>query len=327
MAFNVGAAPAGILERALTGNIFVEKSLAFMNEGDKDGYNVYKHDIQNVLRARSTNPAATVANTSKKEAYKRTLVVAESFETFDPVDYHNHWREYQPEGEFDFEGLPAEVQRTLENLFLGSAAEAVEDALTNGAVDPAITGLIPQLKDNTLTELQGTSPTPTQITANSAISYRRHGGSTTPSEALTTDNIFPVLEELIKGQTIEMRKRSGRKFMISPATGDLITEAQRLKLNFKGVDVTEEGVMRYAGYDIIVNPSFPNDTVLFCSMTGDMKTDAIQLGTSMSSDFNNLIVERLSNFGRQWGMLLTFALDIFLARPEECCFYTIDTIV
>ena len=33
-------------------------------------------------------------------------------------------------------------------------------------------------------------------------------------------------------------------------------------------------------------------------MTGDMKSDAIQLGTSMSSDFNNLEVERVSNFGR-----------------------------
>ena len=45
MAFNVGGAPVGILARALTGNVFVEKNLAFMNEGDKDGYNVYKHDI------------------------------------------------------------------------------------------------------------------------------------------------------------------------------------------------------------------------------------------------------------------------------------------
>ena len=67
MAFNVGAAPVGVLARALTGNIFVEKSLAYMNEGDKDGYNAYKHDIANVLRARSSNPASVVANTSKKQ--------------------------------------------------------------------------------------------------------------------------------------------------------------------------------------------------------------------------------------------------------------------
>jgi hypothetical protein len=39
MAFNVGAKPnSGILARALTGNIFVAMNLAFMNEGDKDGY-------------------------------------------------------------------------------------------------------------------------------------------------------------------------------------------------------------------------------------------------------------------------------------------------
>ena len=89
----------------------------------------------------------------------------------------------------------------------------------------------------------------------------------------------------------------------------------------------EEGILRYAGYDIIENPSFPDDAILFCSMTGDFKTDAIQMGTSMSSDFNNLEVQRTSNFGRKWGMLLTLALDIFVVRPEEVCLYIVDTLV
>ena len=62
-------------------------------------------------------------------------------------------------------------------------------------------------------------------------------------------------------------------------------------------------------------------------MTGDYKTDAIQMGTSLSGDFNNLHVERLSNFSREWGMVLTFAIDIFLARPEEVCFYTTEALV
>lgn len=323
MAFNVGKAPVGVLVRALTGNIFVEKSLAFMNEGDKDGYNAYKHDIKNVLRAYSSNPAATVANTSQKQAFKRTLVVVESFETFDPQEYHNHWREYQPEGEFQWEGLPREVQAALEELFLGTSAEAVEEELTNGD-GTLITGLIPQLESNAYTNLGGADATPTQVVNNTAIAFRAHGGGAGDAAyvALTTANIFPKLELLIKKQTKAMRKRAGRKFMVSHGTADLIREAQRLELNFKGVDVTEEGVLRYAGFDIIENPSFPDNTLMLASMTGDMKTDSIQLGTSTSSDFNNVEVNRLSNFGREWGMLLTFALDIFVVRPEEICFYT-----
>lgn len=328
MAFNVGKAPVGVLARALTGNIFVEKSLAYMNEGDRDGYNAYKHDIKNVLRARSSNPASTVANTSQKQAFKRSLVVVESFETFDPSEYHNHWKEYQPEGEFDWESLPREVQATLEELFLGTAAEAVEDELTNGS-GGLVTSLIGQLESATYTNLNGGEATPTQVVNNTAIGFRAHGGGLGDqlSVALTTSNVFQKLELLIKKQPKSMRKRGGRKFMISHGTADLIKEAQRLELNFKGVDVTEEGILRYAGYDMIENPSFPDNTILFCSMTGDMKSDAIQLGTSMSSDFNNLTVDRVSNFGRHWGMLLTFALDIFVVRPEEICFYTPTTIV
>jgi hypothetical protein len=327
MAFNVGSAPAGILARALTGNVFVEKNLAFMNEGDKDGYNAYKHDIKNVLRARSVNPGSSVSNTSQKQAFKRTLTVVESFETFDPNDYHAYWREYQPTGTFQWESLPAEVQATLEELFLGTSAEATEDLLTNGT--SLITGLIPQLKSTVYTNLNGAAATPTQVVNNTAIAFRAHSAGTgiNLGEVLTTDNIFDKLEILIKNQTRAMRKRANRKFMISNGTADLIMEAQRLKLNFKGVDVTEEGVLRYAGYDLLVNPSFPDNTLLFCSMSGDMKTDAIQLGTSMSADFNNLEVQRLSNFGREWGMLLTFALDIFVVRPEEVCFYTTAALI
>lgn len=327
MAFNVGAAPVGILARALTGNIFVEKSLAYMNEGDKDGYNAYKHDIKNVLRARSADPASSISNTSQKQAFKRNLSVVESFETFDPADYYTHWKEYQPEGEFQWEGLPTEVQSTLEELLLGTAAEAAEDLLTNGTA--LVIGLVPQLKSTAYTNLNGAAATPTQNVNNTAIAFRAHsaGAGVNLGEVLTSDNVFDKLEILIKYQTKAMRKRVNRKFMISHGTADLIREAQRLKLNFKGVDVTEAGVMRYAGYDLIENPSFPDNTILFCSMSGDMKTDAIQLGTSMSSDFNNLEVNRLSNFGRQWGMLLTFALDIFVVRPEEVCFYTTSALI
>jgi len=327
MAFNVGAAPVGILARALTGNIFVEKSLAYMNEGDKDGYNAYKHDIKNVLRARSADPATAIANTSQKQAFKRNLAVVESFETFDPADYYTHWKDYQPEGNFQWEGLPTEVQSTLEELLLGTAAEAAEDLLTNGTA--LVTGIVPQLKSSAYTNLNGAAATPTQNVNNTAIAFRAHsaGAGVNLGEVLTADNVFDKLEIIIKYQTKAMRKRVNRKFMISHGTADLIREAQRLKLNFKGVDVTEAGVMRYAGYDLIENPSFPDNTILFCSMSGDMKTDAIQLGTSMSSDFNNLEVNRLSNFGRQWGMLLTFALDIFVVRPEEVCFYTTSALI
>jgi len=321
MAFNIGAAPKGILERALTGNIFVEKSLAFMNEGDKDSYNAYKHDIRNVLQPRSANPASSLTNTKEAQNFNRVLTVVESFQAFDPAEYHNYWKEYQPDGTFQWETLPSEVQKSLEELFLGTSAEAVEDALTNGNGTISITGLIPQLEAVTLTSLNGVSPTAAQLVANLHIATRIHGGSSDYA-ALTTANIFSKLELLIAGQTKEMRKRTGRKFMVSPKTGDILTAAQRLELEYKGVEIIEEGVLRYAGYDILINNSFPDNTIMFASMTGDMKSDAIQLGTSMSSDFNNVEVERVSNFGRQWGMCLTFALDIFVVRPEEVCFYT-----
>lgn len=326
MAFNVSRPAVGILERALTGNVWIENNLAYMNEGDKDGYSVYKHDLTTGLRARTDNPGSQTNGTFAKNAVQRSLTVLESYQTFNPADYHNHWREYQPEGNFDWETLPKEVQNSLENLFLGGVAEAVEGLLTNGGTD-FTSGLIDQL-DAISNSLNGAAATSAQIINSTHLAFKAGSDGSDDQEgvALTTANVFQKLEILIKNQTKAMRKRAGRKFMVSHGTADLIREAQRLELNFKGVDVTAEGVMRYAGYDIFENPSFPDDTIIFCSMTGDMKTDAIQMGTSMSSDFNNLEVERVSNFGRLYGMLLTFAIDIYVVRPEEICYYQTSTL-
>tara|TARA_B100000809_G_C15118236_1_gene523246 strand:- start:965 stop:1945 length:981 start_codon:yes stop_codon:yes gene_type:complete len=326
MANNVSQAPKGILERALTGNVWIENNLAYMNEGDKDGYSVYKHDLTTGLRARTDNPGSTANGSFAKAAVQRGLTILESYQTFNPADYHNHWREFQPEGNFDWEKLPSQVQASLENLFLGGVAEAVEGLLTNGGADFA-SGLIDQL-DAISTSLAGADASSAQIVASNVMSFKAGSDGTGDAEGvvLTTANIFQKLEILIKNQTKSMRKRAGRKFMVSHGTADLIREAQRLELNFKGVDVTDAGVMRYAGYDIFENPSFPDNSILFCSMTGDMKTDAIQLATSMSSDFNNLEVERVSNFGRLYGMLLTFAIDIYVVRPEEICYYQTGTL-
>ena len=326
MANNVSRAPQGILEKALTGNIWISQNLAFMNEGDKDGYSVYKHDLTTGIRAKTDDPSSATNGTFAKSAVQRQLTVLESYHTFNPGDYHNYWREFQPEGNFDFEKLPAQVQSSLENLFLGGVADGVEDLLTNGGTDFA-SGLIDQL-DAISTSLNGAEASTAQIVDSNVLAFKAGSDGTGDQlgVALTAQNVFSKLEILIKNQTKAMRKRAGRKFMVSHGTADLIKEAQRTELTFKGVDVTSEGVMRYAGYDIIENPSFPDDTIIFASMTGDMKSDAIQLGTSMSSDFNNLEVDRVSNFGRAYGMLLTFALDIYVVRPEEICYYQTSTL-
>ena len=329
MANNVGKAPLGILERALTGNVWVEKNLAFMNEGDKDGYSVMKHDLDAGIRARTNDPSAAANgsnSTFATKAVQRQLTVLESYHEFNPAEYENYWRSYQPEGPFQWQNLPPKVKSSLENLFLGGVAEGVENLLTNGGTD-FTSGLIDQL-DAISDILDGADATPTQIANSTHLAFKTGSDGTGDQlgVALTTSNIFQKLELLIRKQNRAMRKRAGRKFMISHGTADLIREALRLELNFKGVDVTSEGVMRYAGYDLIENPQFPDDTIIFCSMTGNMKTDAIQLGTSKSEDFNNLEVERVSNFGRLYGMLLTFALDIYVVRPEEICYYQTSTL-
>jgi len=191
-----------------------------------------------------------------------------------------------------------------------------------------ILGLIPQLEDPSLTNLDGGEATVDQTVNNTAIGFVAHAGGSgdTLSEVFTAANIFDILELAIRKQNKRLRKRPGRKFMCSHATADMIRAAQR-GAEFKGVEFTEEGVMRYGGFDIIENPSFEDNKLVFCSMTGDFKTDAIQLGTSLSTDHNNLTVARADVWSRDWGMLLTFALDIYVVRPEEVVFYTSATIV
>lgn len=327
---NIGNAPKHILTDVLGSNIFESKKLAYMHEGDKNSVNYLKGGLNNTLRARSANPfASTSTDTTVMNSIPRTLTIVESAHEFDPNSYKNYWRDYQPEGEFNFEKLPKKVQATLEQLFLSNVKSDLEGALTNGATG-VTTGIIPQLSANATTELQGGVATLAQMTANSAIGWRAKGnnqsGTSIQAVTLTSANILGKLQLLINGQTRVMQGREHKKFMVSFATANLMMEAQRLNLNYKGVDVTEAGVLKYAGHDVIINTSFPNNTILFCSMSGNPLTDAIQMATSKSKDLNSLKVGSPHGMGRTVGMVLTFAIDIYVVRREEVCFYTSTTL-
>ena len=99
---------------------------------------------------------------------------------------------------------------------------------------------------------------------------------------LTTANIFPTIELLIKNQTKAMRNRGGCKFTVSPTTAKLLTEAQRLELNFKGVEAPEEGVMCYAGYDILKKKSLPDNTIILSCMGSDLTETKITVASHYS---------------------------------------------
>ena len=323
--FNTGAAPVGVLARALTGNVFMEENLAYMNEGDKDSYNAYKHDLKNVLRARTVNPSSNLGASAKKAAHNRVLGVVETIEGFDPGEYHNHWREYQPEGVFDFENLPREVQMVLEELFLGTAAEAAGELLTTGDGSVAgIVGIVTQMRSAALVTLNGDAATPEQTVSNTRMAFKATAGGSgiNLGVAIVSGNLLDKFELMISNQTKAMRKRPGRKFMVSQEIADIFGALQRDLTIHKGVSIDAEGVMKYGGYELVINNDFGASEIMLASMTGDLKTDAIQLGTSMSADFNNVIVDKIDNFSRNMGMLLTFALDIYVVRPEEVCFYT-----
>jgi hypothetical protein len=225
MANNISRSPVGILEKALTGNIWVEQSLAYMNEGDKDGYSVMKHDLTAGIRAKTDDPASADSGTFATNAVQRQLTVLEAFHSFNPADYHRYWKDYQPDGNFQWETLPAKVQISLENLFLGGVAEGVEDLLTNGGTD-FTSGLIDQL-DAISSALNGAMPTTAQIVANTHLAFKAgsDGSGDMEGVALTSTNIFSKFEILIKRQNKNMRKRAGRKFMVSHGTADLVREA------------------------------------------------------------------------------------------------------
>ena len=322
---NVGHAPQGVLSQALTGNIFVEKNLAFMNEGDTGSFNVFKHDVKNVLVAHSVNPVAAVANAHASTNANIQLSHLQSFQTFNPHTYVNYWREFQPTGDFNFRALPEAVRYSLEDLFMSNVALAAQNTLTNGNGDTAnCNGIVPQLLAVGLTDLAGVAPDHIQVAASSHICFRAAAGFADDrlGVALTTTNIFEKLEIMIKNQNSIMRRRPNRKFMVGSTTLDILKSAQRLSLTYKGTDITEDGVARHGGYDIIENTSMPDNTMILCSMGGDLNNDAIQMGTSKSSDMNKVTVDRLSPFSEEYGMLVSFSLEIAVVRPEEVCFYS-----
>lgn len=131
---------------------------------------------------------------------------------------------------------------------------------------------------------------------------------------ITTSNILTFLDGLIdlislnKKALIPRKKRM--KFLFSVQTAN-IWRKYLLAPTFKGINYKDTGDSMYAGYEIVVNNGFPDDTILFCECTKDM-TGAFHIGMNSTGDDNNIQTERTMWMNETFGIkaLMKFATQI-----------------
>lgn len=145
--------------------------------------------------------------------------------------------------------------------------------------------------------------------------------------ALTAANIFAKFD-LVKAAAEAneaVYNSPGFKFLANFRTAQIFGEAQKAQAN-KGVDVTQQGVMKYDGKPIVSLPGIEDNTIIACVATSDVDSN-IWAGVNDADEDSYLKIMPLQANSEKWFMKMLFKMDVNHGLGEEIVVYTTKTYI
>lgn len=139
---------------------------------------------------------------------------------------------------------------------------------------------------------------------------------------LTNVNIAGELDKGHAKMVDALKYDPKMRYFCSYLTYDLYTEYQRnvgTQPN-KGIDVTQEGVRKFRGKELVPIADFPNDTFYIAKALPTMESN-LWLGVNSKDDQNNLQIDKVSAASDKWFVKGKMKVDVNYVFPEEIVYY------
>ena len=136
---------------------------------------------------------------------------------------------------------------------------------------------------------------------------------------LTNVNIAGEFDRGFQKIKASLRYNPKMRIFCSYLTYDYYTEYQRNQ-SYKGIDVTEGGVLKYRGHEVVPVADFPENTYYIAMALPTMESN-IWMGVNSSDDQNNLEINRVSNTSDLWFVKGKMKVDVNYVFPDEIVYY------
>lgn len=251
---------------------------------------------------------------------------------FNPRDFEEIWRPFQPTGQLIFRELDPAVQGKMLHLLLDKKDQYINDCIwgaKRGGSDATITGPIGGTTiggDSSAGPMKYFDGAVARVLANiatSATDAEKASGQVIlagDTEITTGEQVEAALNAMWKKCPTNIRKNSKLKFVLSWELWDLYDEYLTNK-DFKYVENSEINKRRFKGKPIVVINGVPESTIFLGKFAED--TDScLWMAIDYNSDEESVKVERLQANSELYFFQMRMKMDVNIVRPSEIVVWT-----
>lgn len=255
---------------------------------------------------------------------------------FNPRDYEQYWRPFQPEGKLIFRELDPKVQATMLHLLIDKKDEYLGDCIWSarkGGVSPSEGMTIDTPSGDTV--LGGDSAAGPMKFFDGALMRVLTNINSTDTNELATGKVVLAGEgvKLTTGAQVEqalyamwkscpknVRKSNALKFVMGWEAWDLYDE-YLTKKEVKYVENDTVNNRRFKGKQIVVINGIPEDTIFLGKFTSGMDS-CLWMGVDYATDQESVKVEQLQANSELYFFQMRMKVDVNIVLPSEIVVYT-----
>jgi len=261
---------------------------------------------------------------------------------FNPRDYEQYWRPFQPEGPLVFRELDPKVQAKMLRLLIQGKNEYVGSAIWNSALTAATVtspagqtviggeheygtmkyfdGAIKRMLYNA--SIDG-STTAKYNALSDAEKNEVDGGQVNivGTTALTTgEQVEAALYAIWKAVPARLRTNKNLRYATSYDVWTLYDEYLSSK-TVKYTDNTKENVLQFKGKAVIPVVGVPENTIVLAVFSRDLDSN-LWMGVDYSADYDAIKVEPLQANSELYFFKMNLKMDVNIVKPREIFLWT-----
>lgn len=307
MAFTINSAYVGDVEEQIftltvVGNQAVEKGSVYVKAGVQKALYLPRFNTNpNPLQARVATPDS--ANASDSFVYnERSITPLEAmfYDEFNPNDFSEVWRPFQPTGPLVDKVLNPQIQSAVLEGSVNSVGTQLGKLIWQGdtaSIDPTLVFFDGYIK----------------------IALASGTISPTPAGAITAANVIAILEATEEAIPDEIYEDPNVVFHMSTADLRLYKEAARA-LDFKGPNISEAGEDMFAGRVIRSYSGFPKDYIMVAKATAGTDSN-LWAAVDVATDDENPKIARLQANSEEFFCKILLSYGVNIVNPTETVTY------
>lgn len=338
--FNAGATnyTGEVLEDLLTytaqENETYKEGLVHIKAGIQKKYTLPGVQLGSIIQDRKATPVSPTDSNGTYTFAERYLEPNDFmvYMEFNPRDFEEYYRPFQPKGNLVFRELDPKVQATMIRLLMERKTEYINHAIWCSALsdDAAKIASADGATAAGSTEIGGTDAAGPMKYFNGAIARMliNAAASADTEDAKCGQIKVAGTGTFADGEAVEkelfamwqatepkVRKKAGLVILMDYKSWDAYNQYLSNKV-YKNNDNREENQHRFQGKRIIPMVALPDDTIIMGCFTTGVDSN-LWMGVDYANDEDVLQVEKLQNNSELYFFKMLLKMDVNIARPSE----------